>query len=100
MSAVRRSARIRPSTRNRDKFCSVRRRSRSTKPDWEPRASGWRSFGPIAFAGPAIALMFIDDSHGLHERIANGGPDETETSPFQVFAHRVAMGGRGGNVAQ
>src|SRR5882672_2668524 len=49
---------------------------------------------------PAVALMFIDDSHGLHERIANGRPDETETAPFEILAHRVAVNRRLGNVAQ
>src|SRR6266851_6196351 len=89
MSAARQSAPIRPSTKSRESSCSVRRRGRSTKPDS-------RRFA----CGPAVALMFIDDSHGLHERIANGRPDETETSSFEILAHGVAVCRRLGNAAQ
>src|SRR5258708_2675044 len=89
MSAARRLTPIRPSMKNRARFCSVRRRGRSTRRDL-------RRFA----CRPAVALEFIDDSHGLHERIANGRPDETETAPFEILAHRVAVNRRLGNAAQ
>src|ERR1700736_6323451 len=90
MSAARRSAAIRPSTRNRGKFCSARRHGRWTERD------SWG--GPAC--PPAVSLMFIDHSHGLHERVANGRSDETESSSFEILAHRVAVCGRLGNSTQ
>src|SRR3982074_1142563 len=60
-----------------------------------------RSFMPITCAcNPAIALMFIYDSHGLHEGVANGRSDETETSLLEVLAHPRAVRGRRREVAQ
>jgi hypothetical protein len=44
--------------------------------------------------------MFIDHSHGLHERMANGRTDETETPSFEILAHRIAVRGRLGDAAQ
>src|ERR1700674_4705377 len=59
-----------------------------------------QSFMPISLAcHPAVTLMFIDDSHGLHERVANSRSDETEASLLEIFAHRVAVCGRLGNAA-
>src|SRR5882724_13067486 len=49
---------------------------------------------------PAVALMFIDDTHCLHERMANGRSDETETPSSEILAHRVALRRRLGNAAQ
>src|SRR5258708_33869498 len=89
MSVAGRVTPIRAGMKNRARFCSVRRRGRSTRRDL-------RRFA----CRPAVALMFIDDSHGLHERIANGRSDETETSPFEILAHRVAREGRWSNPAQ
>src|SRR5580698_8078892 len=41
------------------------------------------------FAGrPAVTLMFIHDPHGLHEGVANGGPDEFKAFLLEVLAHR------------
>ena len=40
---------------------------------------------------PAETLddVIVDHPHGLHEGIANGGPDKGETVALQIFAHRV-----------
>src|ERR1700692_2436752 len=49
---------------------------------------------------PAVTLVLIDDSHCLHEGVANSGPDEAEASTLQILAHRITLGGGLGNAAQ
>src|ERR1700733_1229384 len=49
---------------------------------------------------PATALMLIDDSHGLHECVANGRSNETKAPLLQVLAHGVAVRAGLGNVPQ
>src|SRR5713101_6399874 len=90
MSAAPRSAPVRQSTKNREKFYSVRRRGRSRKHDSRR----------LACRRPVVTLMFIDDAHGLHECMAYGRSDETEASPFEILAHRVAVCGGLGDAAQ
>src|SRR5579863_1017214 len=63
--------------------------------------NGFRSF--ILFprgCHPAVALMLVDDSHGLHECVANGRPDETKAPLLQVLAHGIAVRARYGDVPQ
>src|ERR1700688_953404 len=49
---------------------------------------------------PAVTLVLIDDSHCLHEGVANSGPDEPEASTLQILAHRITLGGGLGDAAQ
>src|SRR5580692_12109303 len=49
---------------------------------------------------PAVTLMFIDDSHSLHEGVANGGADEAESPLLQIPAHRIAVDARCGDAAE
>src|ERR1035438_6373838 len=64
------------------------------------RSGDSRSFMPVSLdCHPAVTLMFIDDSDGLHERVANSRADETEASLLEILAHRVAVFGRLGNGA-
>src|ERR1700722_19172266 len=49
---------------------------------------------------PAITLMFIDDSDGLHEGVADSRSDEAEAALLEILAHRIADGGRRGDGAQ
>src|SRR3984957_16195865 len=49
---------------------------------------------------PAVTLVLIDDSHRLHEGVANSGPDEAEASTLQILAHRITLGGGLGDAAQ
>src|SRR5271170_3305538 len=49
---------------------------------------------------PAVALMFIDDSHGLHECVANGRSDETKAPLLQVLTHGIAVCRGWGDVPQ
>src|SRR5271168_2917806 len=52
----------------------------------------FRSFIPFPHGcHPAVALMLIDDSHGLHECVANGRSDETKAPLLQVLAHGIAV---------
>src|ERR1700722_4185522 len=63
--------------------------------------SDFRSFMPIPFAcHPAVTLMLVDDSHGLHEGVANRRPDETKAALFEILAHRIAVCGGWCNIAQ
>src|SRR3984957_11509691 len=61
----------------------------------------FRSFMPIPFdRHPAVTLMLVDDSHGLHECVANGRADETEAALFEILAHRIALCGGRDDAAQ
>src|ERR1700728_3226286 len=40
-----------------------------------------------ALGDPAIALMFIDDPHGLHECVTNSRADETKAAALEILAH-------------
>src|ERR1700733_8632226 len=63
--------------------------------------SGFRSLMPISFdRHPAVTLMLVDDSHGLHECVANGRADETEAALFEILAHRIALCGGRDDAAQ
>src|ERR1700722_5890415 len=55
-------------------------------------ASGRNRLGIAAFLGrnPTAALMFIDDSHGLHEGIANRRAHEAKAALLEILAHRIA----------
>src|SRR5258708_21719397 len=77
----------------------IRRPPRSTLFPYTTLFRSERGSGRSA-CRPAVALMFIDDAHGVHERVADGRSDETETSPFEILAHGVAMCGRLRNAAQ
>src|SRR5258708_23329867 len=57
----------------------IRRPPRSTLFPYTTLFRSERGSGRSA-CRPAVALMFIDDAHGLHERVADGRSDETETS--------------------
>src|SRR5271155_205481 len=53
------------------------------------------------FAGrPAVTLMFVHDTHRLHERVANGGAHEFESLPLQLLAHGIAVRRRCGETAE
>ena len=47
-----------------------------------------------------MTLVFIDDPHRLHERMANSGSDETETSLLEIPAHCIAVRGDWCNAPQ
>src|ERR1700722_4249975 len=49
---------------------------------------------------PAVALMLVDDSHGLHKCVANGRSDETKAALLQVLAHGIAERAGRGDVSQ
>jgi hypothetical protein len=40
----------------------------------------------------AVAGVIVDHAGGLHEGVADGGPDESEAAVFEVFAHLVRFG--------
>src|ERR671934_2720904 len=44
--------------------------------------------------------VVVDEAAGLHERVADGRPDEAEAPLLQVFAHRLRLGGLCGNLAE
>src|SRR5208283_2405713 len=58
------------------------------------------TIGLLLAGSPAMTLMFIDDSHGLHEGVANRRSGESEALLFQIPAHGVALRGRLGDAAK
>src|SRR5205807_4043497 len=48
----------------------------------------------------AADQVIINQTHGLHERIANRGTRKIEATPLQVLAHCVGLGGPSGNLFQ
>src|ERR1700722_8692966 len=77
------------------------RRINAATPELSLERSACRSVMPIPFAcKPAVTLMFIDHSHGLHEGVANSRSYESEPALLEILAHRVALRGRLCNAAQ
>src|SRR3954469_14436045 len=62
--------------------CSDTRRAKSP---CESSSSVRRSYTPAAF------LVVVDDADRLHERVADGRPDEAEAAPEQVLAQRLCV---------
>src|SRR5215469_8234260 len=52
--------------------------------------SGFFAEGRVAEAGDEV---IVDQSDGLHKRVADGGADEVEAALLEVFAHVVALWG-------
>src|SRR5215469_657668 len=50
--------------------------------------SGFSAEGRVAEAGDEV---IVDQSDGLHKRVADGGTDEVEAAMLEVFAHVVAL---------
>src|SRR5437660_1086774 len=52
--------------------------------------------------GPAKAVhdVIVDETAGLHERVADRRPDEPEAALLQVLAHRLRLGGLGRDLAE
>src|SRR3954469_5999534 len=62
--------------------CSDTRRAKSP---CESGSSVRRSYTPAAF------LVVVDDADRLHERVADGRPDEAEAALQEVLAHRLCV---------
>src|SRR4051794_25269272 len=57
------------------------------------RAKSWRgrSFSARRSYTPAAFLVVVDDADRLHERVADGRPDEAEAALQEVLAHRLCV---------
>jgi hypothetical protein len=54
---------------------------------------GYREGSAQHTVAEAIHYMVVYHPHGLHESVADGGPDEVEAALLKIFADRIGIGG-------
>ena len=81
----RAASRTPPSGRRGGGRARARRRSRS-------RSAARRRPHALPAVAEAARDMIVDEPGRLHERVADGRPDEAEPAPLEVLAHRLRLG--------